>query len=456
MYNGGDGLNSNERTSMQTPSEADPFAATVVAEPKRRSWRPAPWMAALLATLGMLAIWKIVSVTPYVDSDSIHYLAMANGKIAMKPFAFRVLAPAMARLFADVTGKPVEDGFLVVGLLSGWVLLYGVLLLALERRQNAWLIVAMIPLPFWLDRFRDYFLPDLLHAALVMVYLLLLRKRWWGWASAMLVVMFLARESTLLIVVIAIPVLWRLAGRRAGLMQLGGTLAGIAASKFVARHALPNQHHIDDTLYLIGKVPWNAAKNLFGVILWSNTLPVQPPVRFWNVPHWLPLGGIHQVGYSAFYGLYPVFTSISILGAFGLGSCVVILLVWKMPLRRLLPREDPYLCIAAIYGATTFLLSPLLGAALPRLFDYGWPLFLVYLLVMVPRVWRNWPVWIVSVLVSLHLIIAWVDTVRFIYFHFDYSQELAVLVGCNFVAAWLLLKASSATWKQSPLRNVGL
>jgi hypothetical protein len=412
-------------------------------------------MAALLATLGMLAVWKIASVTPYVDADSFHYLAMADGKMAMKPFAFRVLAPTTARLFADVTGKPVEDGFLVVGLLSGWVLLYGALLLVFERRQNAWLIVAMIPIPFWLMSFRDYLLPDLPHAALVMVYLLLLRKRWWGWASAMLVVMFLARESTLLIVVIAIPVLWRLAGRRAGLMQLGGALAGVAASKFAARHALPNQHHINDTLYLIGKIPWNAAKNLFGIILWSNTLPVQPPVRYWNVPHWLPLGGIHQVGFSAFYGLYPVFTSISILGAFGLGSCVAILLVWKMPLRRLLPREDPYLCIAAIYGATTFLVSPLLGAALPRLFAYGWPLFLVYLPAMAPRVWRNWPVWIVSVLVGLHLITAWVDTIRLLYFHFDFGQELAVLLLCNFVAAWLLLKASS-TWRQSPLRNVGL
>lgn len=439
---------------MQTHSEADPFAATGVAEPKRGSWRPAPWMAALLATLGVLAIWKIVSVTPYVDSDSFHYLAMANGKIAMKPFAFRVLAPAMARLFADVTGKPVEDGFLVVGLLSGWVLLYGVLLLALQRQRNSWLIVAMIPLPFWLDSFRDYFLPDLVHAALIMVYLLLLRRRWWSWASAMLVPMFLARESTLLIVLVSVPVLWRLAGRRAGLMQLGGALAGIAASKFAARHALPNQHHINDTLYLIGKIPWNAAEHLFGLMLWSNTLKVYPPVRVWNVPHWLPLGGVHQIGFSAFNATYPLLTSISTMESFGLGSCIVICLVWRTSLRRLLPREDPYLCIAGIYGAATFLLSPLLGAALARLFAYGWPLFLVYLPAMVTRQWRNWPVWTVSVLVGLHLIVAWVDMIRMIYFHSDLGREFAVLLGCNLVAAWLLVRASSGRVSNHPIGDV--
>ena len=349
---------------MQTHSETDQFATTGRPELMRRSRWPARWMAALLATLVLLAVWKTATAYPYVDADSAHYRDMADGKPAMKPFAFRVLAPSLARLFADETGKPTEDGFLAVGLLSGWVLLYGTLLLVLERGQNEWLIVALIPLPFWLDSFRDYFLPDLLHAALIMVYLLLLRKRWWGWASAMLVPMYLARESTLLVVLIAVPVLWRLVGRRVGLMQLGGALAGMAASKFVVRHALPNQHNINDTLYMIGKVPWNAAKNLFGIILWSNTLQIFPPKRVWNVPHWLPLGAVHQLGYSRFDGTYPVGTSISILGAFGLGSCIAVCLLWRIPLRRLLPREDPYLCIAAIYGAATFVLSPLLGAAL--------------------------------------------------------------------------------------------
>jgi hypothetical protein len=443
MYNVSNGMNSNERTSIQTQSDADQFASASVPLPMRRNPWQARLLAALLATLAMLAIWKIVSVTPYVDADAFHYRAMADGQVAMKPFAFRVLLPAMARALANVTGKLTDDGFLVVGLASLWTLLYGTLLLVLERGRDTWLIVALISLPFWQESFRDYWLPDLLHAALVMLYLLLLRKRWWGWAAAMLLPMYLARESTMLIVLIATPVLWWLAGRRVGLMQLAGALAGMAASKFAVRHALPNQHNINDTLYMIGKIPWNAAKNIFGVILWTNTLPVEPPIRVWNLPHWLPLGGVHQIGYSAFDGNYPVGTAISILGAFGLGTCVAICLAWKTPLRRLLPREDPYLCIAGIYGATTFLLSPLLGAALLRLFAYGWPLFLVYLPAMVSRIWRNWQARTVWVLLALHLFVAWVNTLQFLYFHGDVGREFVILLLCNLVAAWLLLRTSA-------------
>jgi hypothetical protein len=329
-------------------------------------------------------------------------------------------------------------------------------LFVVAQRRNAWLIIALIPLPFWFNTFRDYRLPDLPYAALVMVYLLALRKRWWRWASGMLIPMFLTRESTFLIAAIGVPVLWWLAGRRAGLIQFGGALAGMTASKFSARHALPNQHHINDTLYLIGKIPWNAAKNLFGIILWTNTLPVLPPVHSWNVPHWLPLGSIHQVGYSGFDATQPLITSILLLGAFGLGGCIAFCLVLKTSLRQLLPREEPYLCIAAIYGAVIFLMSPMLGASLSRLFTYGWPLFLVYLPAIMPRLWRNWPVWTVSVLVGLHLFVAWAQTIRLIYFPFALGCEVALLLACNLVAAWLVLRTIRKRRAVHPLNGATL
>jgi hypothetical protein len=108
--------------------------------------------------------------------------------------------------------------------------------------------------------------------------------------------------------------------------------------------------------------------------------------------------------------------------------------------------------VAGIYGATTFLLSPLLGAALLRLFAYGWPLFLVYLPAMVTRVWRNWPAWTVWLLLVLHIFVAWVNTVRFLYFHDNFGREFAVLLFCNLAAAWLLLKISTETQHDSPGR----
>ncbi len=367
----------------------------------------------------------------------------------MKPFAFRALEPAIARLYARVTGKPTTDGFLIVGLLSGWALLYGVLRPVVERGQDTWIAVVLILMPFWLRNLTNYFLPDLMHAALCMAYLGLLRTRRWGLAAAMLPVMFLTRESTLLIALIAIPFLWWLVGKRVGLLQLGGTLVGMTASKFAARHALANQHNINDTLYIIGKIPWNASRNIFGLTLWTNTLPTLPPIRIWHVPAWLPLGGIHQVGYSEFSWQFPMLTLICLLTSFGLGSLVAVCLVWRTPLCRVLPRQEPYLCIAAIYGAVTFLMSPMLGANLPRLFDYGWPLFLVYLPAMIPRIWRNWPVWTVSFLVMLHLITLWTATIQLTSWHFSIRTEFAILIGCNLVGLWLLWRMGAFEQKRS-------
>lgn len=399
----------------------------------------ARWLAIVLATLAMVAIWIAAQHQPPGDTDGLHYLAMANGQRAMKPFAFRFLAPATARAYAHVTGYSADRGLFLIGLLSGWVLLYGVLSLVLRRRQGVWFALVLILIPFWLRSFIDYRLPDLPHAALCMGYLLLLRRRCWSWAAVVLAVMYLTRESTLLVAIVAIPVLWRLAGRRVSLMQAAATLVGMAGTKFAARHALPNHQNVNDTLYMLGKIPWNLSRNVFGIRLWSNMEPISPPVRVWNLPPWIHAGGIHQVGYSAFFSGYPTYTLSIILSSFGIGFCVIICLWWRTPLRILLPRDKPYLCIAAIYGAAAYFLAPMLGAGESRLLDYGWPLFLVYLPAVMMTVWRNAPTWVIYALVCLNFVDAWTDPVAKL-LGSPYLYEVPVFLGCNLIAAWLLLK----------------
>ncbi len=399
----------------------------------------ARWLAILLATLAMLAVWTAAQHLPAGDRDGQYYLAMANGQREMKPFAFRFFAPAAARMVAHITGSSADHAFLLLGLLSGWVLFYGVLSLVLRRRQGVWFALVLTFIPFWLRTFIDYQLPDLPHAALCMVYLLLLRRRWWGWASVTLAVMYFTRESTLLIALIAIPVLWRLAGRRAGLLQLAALAIGMAGSKLAARHALPNHQNMNDTLYMIGKIPWNLSRNIFGVALWSNTLQILPPARVWNLPHWIHAGGIHQVGYSGYRWDYQVFTLGTILSSFGIGFCILLCLLWRTPLRALLPRDQPYLYIAALYGAAAYFLAPMLGAGETRLLDYGWPLFLVYLPAAMVTVWRNAPRSVLYALVALNFIDAWTDLAAKL-LGIPYNQEMRVFLACNLIAAWLLLK----------------
>src|ERR1700733_11705274 len=143
---------------MRIDEEVSELVATEVARPVDRGKNSARWLAAVLATLVMLAGLKYLKYFPYVDTDSPHYQAMADGKSEMKPFAFRVLDPAIARLFSDMTGDSTDAGFLVVGFASGWILVYGVLTPVLERSQDSWLALVLILTPFWLRNFGNYFL----------------------------------------------------------------------------------------------------------------------------------------------------------------------------------------------------------------------------------------------------------------------------------------------------------
>lgn len=397
-------------------------------------------LACLLATLGIGAVYAASLHLPGGDTDGAHYLAMASGHEAMKPFAFRFLAPDVARLFAHLTGSSPDHGLLILGMLSGWVLFYGVLSLVLGRRHGLAVAVVLLLTPFWLRSFVDYQLPDLPHAALVIVYLLLLRRRWWAGASFVLVLLYLTRESTLLLAIVAIPVLWRLVSRRAGLMHAAAALVGMAGSKFVSRHALPNHQNMNDTLYMIAKIPWNLSRNVFGLTLWTNTLPIAPPVRVWNLPHWIHAGDVHQIGYSPYFIGYQIFTFCTVLTSFGVGLCLVLCLWWRVPLRALLPRDQPYLCIAALYGAAAYFLAPMLGAGETRLLDYGWPLFLVFLPAALIALWSAAPRWAVYTLVALDFIDAWIDLV-WQSFGFLYIHKVPIIVCCNIVAAWLLLRS---------------
>ena len=64
-------------------------------------------------------------------------------------------------------------------------------------------------MPFWVDIFHDYYLPDLLHAAILAAILLCLLFGHTGLALLLLFPAYLARESTLLVAACLIFACWR-------------------------------------------------------------------------------------------------------------------------------------------------------------------------------------------------------------------------------------------------------
>ena len=78
----------SQQTSMGSSKPVEP-QTTAIAESERRSKWKMRWIAAVLATLTMLVVWKMASAHPYIDPDSPQYQALADGKPTMKPFALQ-------------------------------------------------------------------------------------------------------------------------------------------------------------------------------------------------------------------------------------------------------------------------------------------------------------------------------------------------------------------------------
>ena len=90
------------------------------------------------------------------------------------PFSARILGPAIAGWLGRVTGLGVDTGFLLLGIVCLVALLALVAGLLWSWRAPVAIFAAIFLMPFWVDIFHDYYLPDLLHAAILAAILLCL------------------------------------------------------------------------------------------------------------------------------------------------------------------------------------------------------------------------------------------------------------------------------------------
>ena len=393
----------------------------------------------MLAASAVLLLWDTNAGSAILQSDVEWYrlLALGQKSVVMRPFADRVLAPALVRGFSHVSGISIDSGFLLLGIANCWIFLC-IVLQPLLRNINTWLLAAsVLLLPFWSTVFNDYYLPDLMHAALLAIYFFLLRRRNWAASAALLFLLFTARESTMLLAVIAVPVLWRTIGRKTGMMHLLAAAAGMVVSSMAGRGGLPNAHGLNGPLYLLGKVPWNLSQNVLGIFLWSNTEPVHTPTHIFYLPHWLHLGGIHAIGFGAMNSQLPLINMLFLMTAFGLAPCILLLLTRRSSLRSLFPRDEPFLSICLLYGAASFLMTPALGTGVSRLAGYAWPLFFIYLPEMLARHWR-WRPTPAIVILLLHLAVAWIVPLYVLTAKMSVQLALCIVLALYALAAALL------------------
>jgi hypothetical protein len=321
------------------------------------------------------------------DASYYRLLALGEHSAVPNPFAVRVLGPAIAGWLGRVTGIGSDRGFLVLGIVCLIALLACVASLLHRWHITAGIFAAIFLMPFWMDLLHNYFLPDLIHAAILAAILLCLATEQNLLAMVLIFPAFLARESTLLVAVCLAIAAWRRLPARTLSVGALATLAGFFANQHYGKLGAASTQGIRGGAYILGKMLWSFPRNLLGLPLWTNTLPICTPLWSAAVPHSLHLGSVQYVGlcHPSLWG--PMRVLLGWFGIFGIGPAIAIL-YWRSLMTRAAlssksrghgPGSAIVFRFSVIYGVISLLLAPVLGASTDRLVEYAWPFYFVAL-----------------------------------------------------------------------------
>src|SRR5271170_729189 len=160
------------------------------------------------------------------DASWYRLLALGQRSTVPSPFSGRLLGPAIAGWFGRVTGMGVDGGFMAMGIVCLIALIALVACLLWSLRAPAAIFAGIFLMPFWVDIVHDYYLPDLLHAAILAVILLCLLHGYTGFALLLLLPAYLARESTILVAACLLFACWRRIPLRSALIGLAAMVCG--------------------------------------------------------------------------------------------------------------------------------------------------------------------------------------------------------------------------------------
>jgi hypothetical protein len=315
----------------------------------------------------------------FTQSDAGSYLLMAQGRSAdvLQPFLSRQLLPLLVRLLAHAH-IGVQSAFIAIGILSIFVLLFmvGMLLETCSPR----ILVAVGCIPFWAILFEGLVLPDLFHGALLGIMLWLLLREKYVLAALMFFPLEVARESTLLALLIYLVVM-----KSSRILAAVSTIAGAITVRLLLPAVPHNREHTGMLAYMAGKTVWNFAKNILGFPL---TIPSN--ANNCTTPRWTLSHGIGVCQFNLSLPFHTLRIALTLFGLFPLCAA----LVWRKTKSR-------FLRFCFTYGAAAFILAPILGSSLPRLFGYSWPLMLIAVPVLIEELGVS-----VKFLV-VHLALAW-------------------------------------------------
>ncbi len=316
------------------------------------------------------------------DAEQYRLLALGQQGAVPAPFSARILGPAIAGWVGRITGIGVDSGFLALGIVCLIALLALVAGLLWSWRAPTAIFAAIFLMPFWVDIFHDYYLPDPLHAAILAAILLCLLYGRTGLALLLLFPAYLARESTVLVAICLILAGWRRIRLQAAVIGILAILCAALVSRHYAQAGPASVHGMSGGAYILGKLVWSFFKNVLGLPLWSNTLPECSPFWVKAIPPGYHLGAIRAIGLCQPSLWGPARLLLAWFGVFGIGPALALALWRKIfspapPTDKHLPGEVIVFRFCIVYGLVSILMTPLLGASADRLVEYGWPFYFV-------------------------------------------------------------------------------
>ena len=142
----------------------------------------------------------------------------------------------------------------------------------------------------------------------------------------------------------------------------------------------PNAHHTNEFAFLALKPPFDALRNLLGIVLVPPEMKGRPgftctPVSTFELPRFLRYGTTTQFGMCYPDLLGPVHTYTLFLAIFGIGPAILWMAFRSNPRRILSPASPAWLRVSIIYGLMAFFVAPFVSFWLERDFGYAWPAF---------------------------------------------------------------------------------
>jgi len=375
----------------------------------------------------------------FTEPDAEWYLKIAQGNAAatLQPFLSRPLGPLVARGFSLLFHSSLYSGFYLEASVSIVAVTAIVGFILVRCGAGTPVLLAVGALPFWPQLFNSLVLPDLLFAALLSIFLLLLFLEKHFAAALMLLPLYMSRESTLLVLFCLLIAGWRVMGATERLAAILAAAGGMGIVKALTPRGVANREHVGALTYLAGKIPWNFMKNVAGFPLWSNTnRNCREPL--WQIP--VHTGGMNSIGICSYSPSLTLRTAILALASFGLLPLLLLFLHKRSP--GSLYKGSVFLRFSLLYGMISFLLAPLLGASVPRLFGYAWPLFLLAVPILAVKRITIPPRTAVG-LIAIHLAVAWSTALRFETSSTEYEALLlAALVGA-YSSGWVWLRRAA-------------